>query len=97
MEIGTLPSYKEKESWSRSQKTGLKHKPESRLRETLNRKRKEVVMLRWALGFFIVAILAGLLGFSGIALASAGIAKILFFIFLVLFLVSLVGHLLRRT
>jgi uncharacterized membrane protein YtjA (UPF0391 family) len=54
-------------------------------------------MLRWALGFFLVAILAAVLGFSGIAVASAGIAKILFFIFLVLFLVSLVSHLLRRT
>lgn len=54
-------------------------------------------MLRWALGFFIVALLAAVLGFSGIAVAAAGIAKILFFIFLVLFLVSLVGHFLRRT
>lgn len=53
-------------------------------------------MLRWALGFFIVALFAAVLGFSGIAFAAAGIAKILFFIFLVLFLVSLVGHLLRR-
>jgi uncharacterized membrane protein YtjA (UPF0391 family) len=63
----------------------------------LNRKHKEDVMLRWALGFFVVALLAALLGFSGIAVASAGIAKILFFIFLVLFLVSLVSHLIRRT
>jgi uncharacterized membrane protein YtjA (UPF0391 family) len=54
-------------------------------------------MLRWALGFFIVALLAAVLGFLGIAVASAGIAKILFFIFLVCFLVSLVGHLVRRT
>jgi len=54
-------------------------------------------MLGWAVGFFIVALIAAVLGFSGIALAAAGIAKILFFIFLVLFLVSLVGHLLRRT
>jgi uncharacterized membrane protein YtjA (UPF0391 family) len=54
-------------------------------------------MLRWALGFFIVALFAAVLGFSGIAVAAAGIAKILFYIFLVLFLVSLVGHLLRRT
>ena len=65
--------------------------------EKLNWKQKEVVMLRWALGFFIVALLAALLGFSGIAVAAAGIAKIIFFIFLVLFLVSLVSHLLRRT
>lgn len=54
-------------------------------------------MLRWALGFFIVALIAAVFGFSGIALAAAGIAKVLFIIFLVLFLVSLVGHLLRRT
>jgi uncharacterized membrane protein YtjA (UPF0391 family) len=54
-------------------------------------------MVRWALGFFIVALIAAVLGFSGIAVAAAGIAKILFYIFLVLFLVSLVGHLLRRT
>jgi uncharacterized membrane protein YtjA (UPF0391 family) len=54
-------------------------------------------MLRWALGFFIVALFAAVLGFSGIALAAAGVAKILFYIFLVLFLVSLVSHLLRRT
>jgi uncharacterized membrane protein YtjA (UPF0391 family) len=54
-------------------------------------------MLRWALGFFVVALLAAVLGFSGIAVAAAGIAKILFFIFLVLFLVSLISHLLRRT
>jgi uncharacterized membrane protein YtjA (UPF0391 family) len=58
---------------------------------------KEFAMLRMALGFFVVALIAAVLGFSGIALATAGIAKILFFIFLVLFLVSLVGHLIRRT
>jgi len=54
-------------------------------------------MLRWALAFFVVAIVAALLGFTGIAVATAGIAKILFFIFLVLFLISLIGHLLRET
>jgi uncharacterized membrane protein YtjA (UPF0391 family) len=59
--------------------------------------RQEARMLRWALGFFIVALVAALLGFTGIALAAAGIAKILFYFFLILFLVTLVGHLLRRT
>jgi len=54
-------------------------------------------MLRWALAFFIIAIVAALLGFTGIAVATAGIAKILFFLFLVLFLISLIGHFLRRT
>jgi uncharacterized membrane protein YtjA (UPF0391 family) len=53
-------------------------------------------MLRYAIGFFVVALVAALLGFGGIAFAAAGIAKILFYIFLVLFLVTLVSHLLRR-
>jgi uncharacterized membrane protein YtjA (UPF0391 family) len=54
-------------------------------------------MLRWAIGFFIVALIAALLGFGGVAVAAAGIAKILFYLFLILFLITLVGHLLRRT
>jgi len=54
-------------------------------------------MLRCSVGFFIVALIAALLGFSGIAVAAAGIAKIFFYLFLILFLVTLVGHLLRRT
>ena len=58
---------------------------------------KEVEMLRWALAFFIVALLAAVLGFTGIAVAAAGIAKILFYIFLILFIASLLGHLLRRS
>ena len=53
-------------------------------------------MLRWALGFLIVAIIAAIFGFGGIAAASAGIAQTLFFIFVVLFLVALLGGLLRR-
>ncbi|GAM97849.1 protein of unknown function DUF1328 [alpha proteobacterium U9-1i] len=52
-------------------------------------------MLRWALIFFVVAIIAGLFGFGGIASASAGIAQILFFVFLVLFAISLVMSLTR--
>jgi uncharacterized membrane protein YtjA (UPF0391 family) len=52
--------------------------------------RKEVLMLSWALMFFVLAIIAALFGFTGIAAASASIAKILFVLFLVLFLVSLV-------
>jgi uncharacterized membrane protein YtjA (UPF0391 family) len=49
----------------------------------------EVTMLRWALIFFIVAIVAALFGFGGIAAGAIGIARILFFIFLVLFVISL--------
>jgi uncharacterized membrane protein YtjA (UPF0391 family) len=54
-------------------------------------------MLRWALVFFVVALIAALFGFTGIALAAAGVAKILFYLFLVLFLITLIGHLLRRS
>lgn len=46
-------------------------------------------MLRWALIFFIVAIVATGFGFGGIAAGASEIAKVLFF-FLVLFVVSLV-------
>ena len=52
-------------------------------------------MLGWALTFLIVAVIAGVLGFGGIASASVGIAQILFFVFLVVFLVTLLLHLLR--
>ena len=47
-------------------------------------------MLGWAVVFLIIALVAEIFGFGGIAAASAGIAKLLFFIFLVLFVISLV-------
>jgi uncharacterized membrane protein YtjA (UPF0391 family) len=53
-------------------------------------------MLHWALVFFIVAIVAALFGIGGITAAATGIGKILFVIFLVLFLISLVVGISRR-
>jgi uncharacterized membrane protein YtjA (UPF0391 family) len=53
-------------------------------------------MLRWALIFFTVALLAAVLGFSGIAVAAAGVARVLFFLFVVLLLITLLGHVARR-
>ncbi|HUC10404.1 MAG TPA: DUF1328 family protein [Stellaceae bacterium] len=53
-------------------------------------------MLYWALVFFIVAIIAAVFGFGGIAVAAAGIAKILFFVFLIIFLVALITGLVAR-
>lgn len=50
-------------------------------------------MLRWALIFFVVSILAGLFGFTGIAAGSAAIAKVLFFLSLALFAVFLIAGL----
>jgi uncharacterized membrane protein YtjA (UPF0391 family) len=54
-------------------------------------------MLHYALVFFVVAIIAAVFGFTGIAVGAAEIAKILFFIFLLLFVVSLIAGLIRRT
>ena len=59
--------------------------------------RKETHMLYWAAVFFIVALIAAVLGFGGIAAGAAGIAKILFFIFLVAFVVSLLMGVFRRS
>ncbi|MGD0425228.1 MAG: DUF1328 domain-containing protein [Candidatus Acidiferrales bacterium] len=53
-------------------------------------------MLYYAVIFLVVALVAGFLGFGGIAFAATGIAQILFFIFLAVFLVTLLMHLLRR-
>jgi uncharacterized membrane protein YtjA (UPF0391 family) len=47
-------------------------------------------MLRWAAVFLVIAIIAAVFGFGGIASGSAEIAKVLFFLFLVIFLVSLI-------
>lgn len=52
-------------------------------------------MLGWALTFLVIALIAGVLGFGGIAVASVEIAKVLFFIFLVVFLVTLLIHIMR--
>ena len=53
-------------------------------------------MLYWALVFFIVGIVAAFFGFGGIAAGAAWIAQVLFFLFLILFLVSVVMGLGRR-
>ncbi|RPI94841.1 MAG: DUF1328 domain-containing protein [Chloroflexi bacterium] len=46
-------------------------------------------MLSWSISFLIIALVAAFLGFSSIAGAAAGIAKLLFGVFLVLFVISL--------
>ena len=53
-------------------------------------------MLGWAIFFLVIALIAGVLGFGGVAGLSVGIAKLLFFIFLVLLIVSAVVHVARR-
>ena len=53
------------------------------------------LMLGLIIAFLILAIIAGFFGFGGVAVASAGFAKILFYIFIVLFLGSLIMRLLN--
>ncbi|HEX4861027.1 MAG TPA: DUF1328 domain-containing protein [Rhizomicrobium sp.] len=48
-------------------------------------------MLRWAFIFLVVGLIAAVLGFTNVAGASIEIAKILFFVFMVIFLVLLVA------
>jgi uncharacterized membrane protein YtjA (UPF0391 family) len=55
----------------------------------------EATMLRAALAFFVIAIIAAIFGFGGIASSAVGIAKILFFAFLVLAAISLLAGLVR--
>jgi uncharacterized membrane protein YtjA (UPF0391 family) len=53
-------------------------------------------MLYWALMFFVIALLAAVFGFGGIASTATGMAQILFVIALILFVVSLFAGFLRR-
>jgi uncharacterized membrane protein YtjA (UPF0391 family) len=53
------------------------------------------VMLGWVVTFLIIALIAGVLGFGGVAGASIEIAKLIFFIAVVLFLVSAIVGLAR--
>ncbi len=53
-------------------------------------------MLHYALVFFVIALVAAIFGFGGIAVGAAEIAKILFVIFLVLFVGSLIVGLVNR-
>ncbi len=54
-------------------------------------------MLGWTIAFLIIALVAALLGFTGIEIISVEIARVLFFIFIVLFVISLIfGIRMRR-
>ena len=47
-------------------------------------------LLKWAVVFFVVSLIAALFGFTDVAAATADVARILFYIFLVIFIVLLV-------
>jgi uncharacterized membrane protein YtjA (UPF0391 family) len=58
-------------------------------------RREDKVMLSWVVTFLIVALIAGILGFGGIAGVSVEIAKAIFFIAVILFLISAVVGVVR--
>jgi uncharacterized membrane protein YtjA (UPF0391 family) len=51
---------------------------------------RAMTILKWALIFFLISVVAGILGFTGVSVASADIARVLFYIFVVIFLVLLI-------
>jgi uncharacterized membrane protein YtjA (UPF0391 family) len=52
--------------------------------------KRNTPMLQWAIAFLVIALIAGLFGFGGIAGTAAWMAQVLFFLFLVLFVVALI-------
>ena len=52
-------------------------------------------MLKWSAIFFVIAIIAAIFGFGGIASGAAAIAKMLFFVFVVLFAIMLIAGLMK--
>lgn len=67
--------------------------PHTRIPPQLRFISKHNPMLNWAITFLVIALIAAVLGFGGIAGTAVGLAKILFFVFLVLFVISfLIGR-----
>ena len=52
-------------------------------------------MLHWAISFLVIALIAAVLGFGGIAAVSVDIAKMIFLVFIVLFVIAAAMHVLR--
>lgn len=52
-------------------------------------------MISWAITFLVIALIAGILGFGGVAVVSIELAKIVFFVAIVLFAISAVVGLMR--
>jgi uncharacterized membrane protein YtjA (UPF0391 family) len=57
---------------------------------------RSITMLHYAVVFFVIAIIAAILGFGNIAAGAAGIAKILFYVFLVLAVLSILSGMFRK-
>jgi uncharacterized membrane protein YtjA (UPF0391 family) len=48
-------------------------------------------MFSWAIAFFIIALIAAIFGFTGLAVSAAGIAKIIFIVALILAIISFIA------
>jgi len=57
---------------------------------------RELAMLHYAVVFFVIALIAALFGFGGIAASAVGIAKILFVVFAILAIASFLFGLIRK-
>jgi uncharacterized membrane protein YtjA (UPF0391 family) len=62
----------------------------------LSKTKTQNTMIRWTVIFLIIAIIAAIFGFGGIAASAAYFAKVIFFIAVVIFLVSLIAGATRR-
>jgi uncharacterized membrane protein YtjA (UPF0391 family) len=60
------------------------------------RAQKELLMLHYAVVFLVIALVAAVFGFGGIAAGAVGIAKILFFVFVIMAVVSFIIGLLKK-
>ena len=54
-------------------------------------------MLRYAVIFFVIALIAAVFGFGGIAAGAVEIAKILFFVFVIMAVITFVVSLVRKS
>lgn len=61
----------------------------------VNKPIRRNIMLRWALSFLVLALIAGFLGFGGVAVISIEIARILFVAFIILFVIAFAMHALQ--
>ena len=53
-------------------------------------------MLRWSMGFLVISLMAAAFGFYALANTAAFIAKVVFFIFITLFVLSLIGSVFNK-
>lgn len=54
-------------------------------------------LLHWAIVFLVVALIAGFLGFGGVAGTAVGAAKLLFWVAIILAIIAFIGNMVRRT